>query len=157
MNKLLLNNSARNHIKVFPMPDSGIEIPESGEDKIRWCEKEFNRLQSDASAKRLCLYKHRLKGYLISVWSLDGLYYLIVCLKNEFKTFNDTVYIGKDKDDMLSIAKFLHQNIDTIMADYKQQILDARDWLVKETLEDASQNPTASDTVSDTVSDLPHA
>ena len=147
MNKLLLNNSGRNHIKIFPMTSAGIELPESEADKIRWCEAEFGKLQSDPKARRLCLYKHRLKGYLVSVWELEGLYYLIICLKNEFKTFNDTIYISKDREDMLSIAKFVHQNIETIMEDYRNQILDARDWLVRERLKDPdlSDDPKPAD------------
>lgn len=136
MNKLLLNNSARNHIRFFPMKDTISNLPESEKDRILWCKEEFKKLQHSDTAKRLVIYKHRLKGYLISVWEMDGLYYLIVCLRNEFKTFNDTIYISKDKDDMLSIAKFLQQNVDQIMKDYKNQILEARDALVKETVED---------------------
>lgn len=143
MNKLLLNNSARNHIKIFPLPGAGIELPESEGDRIRWCEAEFKKLRESAAAKRLFLLKHRLKGYLVSVWELDGLYYLILCLKNEFKTFNDTIYIGKEKGDMIAIAKFIQENIETIMEDYRNQILDARDALVRESLSEKNDVPRA--------------
>lgn len=132
MNKLLLNHRARNHIKFFPMENTIDNLPESEADRIRWCAAEFKKLQHSNEAKRLCLYKHRSKGYMISVWELDGLYYLVQCLRNEFKTFNSTIYISKERDDMLSIAKFVQENIEQIMRDYKEQILDARDALLRE-------------------------
>ena len=68
---------------------------------------------------------------MISVWAHNDLYFLIQCIRNEFKTFNDTLYIGKTKDDMISIAKFLQENVETIMSDYKSQILEARNWMLK--------------------------
>ena len=131
MNKLLLNERGRNHIKFYPMKDTANDIPETDAGKIEWCKNRFHELQHSADAKRLVIYKHKGKGYLISVWELNGLYYLIECIRNEFKTFNTTIYISKEKDDSINIAKFIQENIDTIMADYKKQILDARDELVK--------------------------
>ena len=134
MNKLLLNNSARNHIRFFPMKDTVEDLPETEAERIKWCEKEFKKLERSMDAKRLVLYKHKGKGYQISVWEMDGLYYLVQCIRNEFKTFNDTIYISKEKEDMLSIAKFLKENIETIMTEYKDQILEARDELLKDAL-----------------------
>lgn len=136
MNKLLLNNTGRNHIKFFPMQNTIQSLPNSDAEKIKWCEQEFNKLQHSDAAKRLCIYKNKSKGYLISVWELDGLYYLVQCIRNEFKTFNDTIYINGNKDDTLSIAKFLRDNIDTIMADYKDQLLEARDALLRGAADD---------------------
>lgn len=133
MNKLLLNERARNHIRFFPMTNTITNLPESEADKIKWCESEFKKLQHSNDAKRLFLAKHKSKGYLISVWQLDDLYYMIHCLRNEFKTFNTTIYLSKDKDDCINIAKFLENNIVTIMQDYKQQILEARDQLLRDT------------------------
>ena len=138
MNKLLLNQSARNHIKIFPMKDTISDLPESEADRIRWCEAEFKRLQRSPDAKRLYIFKKR-GNYLISVWEMDDKYYLVQCLRNEFKTYNTIIYISKFKDDMLNIAKFLQVNIDTIMSDYKSQILDARDALLKERYEEITE------------------
>lgn len=137
MNKLLLNERGRNHIRIFPTKEVSeqLNIPETEADKIRWCEKCFKTLQHSNDAKRLSIYKHKGKGYLISVWELDNKYYLIQCLRNEFKTFNTTIYISNEKNDMLNIAKFLQENVDSIMKDYKNQILEARDALIKETIE----------------------
>ena len=131
MNKLLLNRRARNHIRFFPMKDTISNLPESESDRIKWCEAEFKRLERNNDAKRLVLHKNKAKGYLISVWQMDNLYYLILCLRNEFKTFNDTIYINSEREDTINIAKFLRDNVDQIMSDYKKQLLDARDELLK--------------------------
>lgn len=114
MNKLLLNQSGRNHIKILPLLDD-VTLPTEPGDKIRWCEETYYRLQNNDNAKRLCLYKNRSKGYLISVWEADSVYYLIQCIRNEFKTFNDTIYITKNGEDALAIAKFLKDNVDEIL------------------------------------------
>ena len=45
------------------------------------------------------------------------------------------IYVSKNKSDMLNIAKFLKQNVDQIMKDYKEQILEARAALVKNAIE----------------------
>lgn len=140
MNKLLLNHRARNHIRFFPMKDAVNDIPSDPALQIKWCQEEFKRLQHSESADRLFLEKHRGLGYMITVWEMNGLYYLIHCLRNEFKTFNTTIYISKNKDDMLSIAKFLKDNIVQIMSDYKSQILEARDALVKAKIEEQIDN-----------------
>lgn len=132
MNKLLLNERARHHIKIFPMKDTAPDLPDTEIERIRWCKAKYKELQHSDEARRLALFKHRGKGYLIAVWEMKGLYYLIECIRNEFKTFNDTIYITKDGDDAVNIAKFLVANIDTIMADYKAQLLDARDALLRE-------------------------
>lgn len=132
MNKLLLNRAGRNHIRFFPMPDTVPDIPDLEADRIRWCESRYKALERDPEAKRLCLYKNRTKGYLVSVWESGGLYYLIQCIRNEWKTFDDTIYVTKDGNDAVAIAKFVHENIETIMADYRQQILDARDQLLRD-------------------------
>ena len=132
VNKLLINERARHHIKMFPMSKLGLDLPEDEGDKIRWCENQFKKLQHADNAKRLVIYKNKAKGYMISVWQMGALYYLIQCIRNEFKTFNDTIYISDCGEDLLSIAKFLEQNIIQIMADYKEQILEARNQLLKE-------------------------
>lgn len=136
MNKLLLNERGRNHIKFFPMKDTIADLPENESDRINWCKDKFYELQHRFDVQRLFLVKHKGKGYQISVWEMDGLYYLVQCLRNEFKTFNCTIYINKDKDDCINIAKFLENNITQIMADYKQQILEARDQLLRDTAND---------------------
>ena len=131
MNKLLLNQKARNHIKVFPLY-KGAEIPENEGDQIRWAESRFNELQQSDEAKRLFIYKNAKKGILVSVWELNNLYYLVQCIRNEFKTYNTIIYINNEREDTINIAKFIQANAINIMADYKQQILDARDYLLNE-------------------------
>jgi hypothetical protein len=123
-NKLLLNNKARNHIKVFPV-DKTIVIPEGEAEKIKWAESVYKRLELESV--NLVTYKNKSRGYMISVWQMDDKYYIIESIRNEFKTFNNTIYINDNKNDSLAIAKFLKDNIITIMSDYKQQLLDAKD------------------------------
>lgn len=130
MNKLVLNNKARNHFKFFPMKDV-FDLPESEKDQILWAESLYKKLERSDDAINLYTTKHKTKGYMISVWEYESRYYLIQCIRNEFKTFNNTVYISYEKQDMLSIAKFLKNNIDSIMSDYKNQIIDLRNELIK--------------------------
>jgi hypothetical protein len=129
MNELVLNSKARHHIKLFPLDN--IEVPKTEREQLLWAESVFKALERSHDAKRLFLYKSKKQGYMISVWAHNDLYFLIQCIRNEFKTFNDTLYIGKTKDDMISIAKFLQDNVETIMSDYKSQILEARNWMLK--------------------------
>ena len=125
MNKLLLNQSARNHIKVFPMKNVFDDLPTEEADQIRWCEEQYKRLQQSDNAKRLVIYKNRSKGYLFSVWEADGLYYMIQCIRNEFKTYNDIIYITKDGEDAKSIAKFLYDNVENIMQGMTKDLIKA--------------------------------
>lgn len=153
MNKLLLSEKKRNHIKIMPLCDFD-DIPDDEAGKINWCESKYNELQNSSEAVNLYLYKNAPKGYLISVWQLNNLYYLIQCIRNEFKTYNSVIYINNNENDTLNIAKFLKANIQQIMADYKQQILDARDYLqehnnLQEHTNDENINAT------DTDSELP--
>lgn len=127
-NKLLLNNKARNHIKVLPLKD--FVAPEDEGERIKWCEKTFEDLKNSEDAKRLLLSKDRKKGILIAVWQLNDVFYLIQSMRNEFSSYNNVIYLTKNKDDATNIAKFLIQNHRTIMNDYKKQILDAKDMKI---------------------------
>lgn len=137
MNKLLINESARNHIRFFPMKDTIPDLPSTESERILWCKNEYEKLRKSDTAKRHVIYAHRTKGYLISVWENEGRFYLIQCLRNEFKTFNVTIYISNQLNDLISIANFLKQNVDDIMRDYKDQILEARKALIEENLKHA--------------------
>lgn len=136
--KLLLNEKARNHIKIMPLTD--VVLPEDEGDKIRWCEAQYNLLLNSNDAKRLYYYKNVRSGILIAVWELNDLYYIIQSIRNEFKTYNNVIYIHNEKNDCINIAKFLRTNMTEIMADYKQQILDAKDYLAEHPL-DTAEHP----------------
>lgn len=123
MNKLLLNQSARNHIKMYPMKDI-FELPEDEGEKIVWCERKFNELQHSDDAERLFIKKNKNKGYLVSVWQLHDLYYLVNCVRTNTHVYITTIYITKDGGDAINIAKFLYQNVEEIMQDTKQSLLD---------------------------------
>lgn len=132
MNKLLLNCRSRNHIRFLPAKEGmDLGIPTDDADKIKWCEDRFNQLQHRNDITRLCFYSHTKKGYLITVYEMDNLYYLVLCIRNEFRTYNTTIYIDTEKEQLIGIAKFLDKNNSQIMKDYKNQILEARDALMK--------------------------
>lgn len=140
-NKLFLNDKGRNHIKVLPLSDAGLTVPTDDAEKIRWCKSVYTNLKN--RGVNVETFKNRAKGYLIGVWELDGLYYLIQSIRNFSGVFVNTIYISKERGDLLSIAKFLKENADTIMDDYKQQIWDARNELLKPKPEPANDEPGA--------------
>lgn len=43
----------------------------------------------------------------------------------------NTIYIHTELNDLINIGKFMKTNIDTLMKDYKTQLLDARDELLR--------------------------
>lgn len=129
-NKILINSRARNHIKLFPLIN-GLDIPEDEGDKIRWCEERFKELEEDTKAVKLYNYSSIKKGFSVTVWESKGLYYMVQCIRNEFRTYNTTIYIHNQKQDCINIAKFLRKNVISIMNDYKQQILDAKKCMVE--------------------------
>ena len=70
---------------------------------------------------------------MITVWQLEEKCYLIVSLRNEFSTYNNSIYVGtgkSQKQDFINIAKFLSGNLNSLSKDYKKQILDARKMYV---------------------------
>lgn len=133
MNKLIMNPKGTNYISVFPV-DEGVlgEYPKDEAGQIRWAEAVYKRLESDANAKRRLLAHNKKRGYMISVWSLDGVAYAIQCISIGSRVYKITVYVLKSESDAVAIAKFLQQNADELMDDYKRQILDARDWLIEQ-------------------------
>ena len=135
MNKLVLAPKSRHHIKFLPLEGSVSDLPKTEAEGILWCQAKYEELERAEDAVRIARYSHPKKGYLISLWELNGLYYLIQSLRNEFGTYNDTVYLSRNRKDCESIAKFLDRNVDGIMRDYRSQILEARDALVKARLE----------------------
>ena len=121
MNKVVLNAKGRNHIKFLPMKDT-IQFEGEEADKLRKCEELFNRLQNSDDVERLFIQTNRKKGYMISVWKMDNLFYLVQSLKDENKMYINTVYILNSENDSINIAKFVVNNCETLMNDYKTQI-----------------------------------
>lgn len=134
MNKLLLNPKARHHIKMMVFPGYTGERPEDEAGKIRMCEEIYESMRKSDSAECLCLHKAKDRSYQISVWEDRGLCVLIQCVKNELGTYSDTFYVGISPADAVAIAKFLKENADAIMSDYRDQILDAKKELYVEHL-----------------------
>lgn len=124
MNKILLNTKGRNHIRIFPLKDI-IKMPEDGAEKIKLCESIFVELQQSDNAVRHAYYRHTKKGYQVSVWELNNKIYLVNCVRDMEHNYVTTIYIGDNLNDMLGIAKFLVNNIEEMMEDYKNQIIEA--------------------------------
>lgn len=131
MNKLVLNPKARNHFKFYPVKER--ELPENEADQIKLVEK----LYEDLVNKGIILYtKSKSGNYSIRCVQLDSKYYIILSMKNEFGTYNNTIFENNLKNDALAISVFIGKNIKQMMSDYKQQILDAKDMMVRKEGED---------------------
>ena len=121
MNKILLNGSARNHIKVFPMKD--IEgIPLTDKERYAWMEERYKTLQNSKKANKLYLDSNKRKGYLVGVWELDGIIYLVMSIRTAKGVFNNVIYMSKNKEDLVAIAKFLVENITEISNSFKENL-----------------------------------
>ena len=58
MNKILLNQKGRNHIKVMLIKDCGLEMPEDELAKVEFCQKIFATLQQSDDAIRHYYYRN---------------------------------------------------------------------------------------------------
>ena len=126
MNKIILNKNGRNHIRIFPLKGI-IEMPENEAKKIELCKSIFQELQQSDNVIKHAYYRHTKKGYQVSVWELNQKIYLVNCIRDLDYNYITTIYIGDNLNDMLGIAKFLVNNIDEIMRDYKNQILEGKE------------------------------
>lgn len=125
-NKLVLNPHGRNHFKFQPM--QGRQIPEDEKEQIELVEKLYDDLLKDG----VIIYERIKTGsYSIKSLELNDEYFIVVCIRNEFETYNNTIYEIPNKNDCIAIAKFIGKNINTTMKDYKKQILDAKKMVVK--------------------------
>lgn len=126
MNKIILNKSGRNHIRIFPLKNI-IPLPEDAAERIRLCQSVFVELQQSDDVKKHAYYRHTKKGYQVSVWELNQKIYLVNCIRDLDHNYITTIYISDNLNDMLGIAKFLVSNIDDIMKDYKNQIIEGKE------------------------------
>ena len=130
MNKICLNIRGRNHWKILPATEE-IKIPDSEKEQLIWADDIVqNLLKKDI--KRHFFFTNQKYGYMIGVYEQQGYYYLIHSIKNEFKTYNNVIYINnKNLNDLISIGKMMQDNIETIMKDYKENMLELRDDIIK--------------------------
>lgn len=138
MNKILLNQKGRNHIKVMLLKDSDLEMPTDKIEQIKFCETLFANLQHDDNAIRHFYYRNVKKGYQIAVYESDSKIYLANCIRDMEHNYITTIYVSKNLNDLKNIAKMLRENIETIMDDYKNQILEG-----KEAFEDMNKESEA--------------
>ena len=127
-NKLVLYPKGRNHFKFMPGKDR--ELPEDEKEQIELCESVYNNLIEYGS---IIYTKSRKGSYMINALKMGELYYIVVCIRNEFGTYNNIIYELTNENDALVISKFIGKNIRTTMKDYKKQILDA--WKYRKEVE----------------------
>ena len=121
MNKLVLNPHGRNHIRF--LPDKKREIPTDEKEQIELTEKIYNDLVENGEV----LYTKTKSGsHCINSVKLNNEYFIVVSIRNEFNTYNNTIYEISNENDAVAIGKFIGKNIRRTMADYKKQILDAK-------------------------------
>ena len=125
-----LNKSSRGHFKIMSMVD-GLEIPQDEGEQIRWCEDIVNNLETQDVS---CIFSHRStkKGFLVAVYGMGDYFYIVNCVRTEHKNIEVTsIYIVDSENDAKSIAKFVANNITTIMSDYASQLKDAQEGAKK--------------------------
>lgn len=125
MNKLVLNPKGRNHFRYMPHKDT--QIPKDEKDQIKVVENLYNDLVANGN---VIYTKSKAGNYAVRCVELNNKYFIVVSLKNEFSTYNNTIYEILNKADALSISVFIGKNIKTMMSDYKKQILDAKEMHV---------------------------
>ena len=124
MNKLVLNPKARNHFKFM----AAREMPESEKEQIELIESIYDDLVNDGV---VIFTKSKAGAYSIRCVKLEPYWYIVVSLRNEFETYNNSIYECKSENDAIAISKMIGKNIRTIMNDYKKQILDAKKMVVR--------------------------
>lgn len=126
-NKLVINPHGRNHFKFWPYNVD--EWPTDEGEQIRKIEQLYNKMTLDG----IILYEKVRRGsHAIRCVELEGMYYIVVCMKNEFKTYNNVIYEFKSKNDAIKVSQLIGKNILTMMSDYKKMMLDASKKIAKE-------------------------
>ena len=130
MNKICLNINGRNHWKIMPASDS-IIVPESEKEQLEWCDKIVQTLLK-APVERHFFFTRQKYGYMLCVLEYEGLYYLVHSIRNEFKSYNNVIYItDKNLEDLINIGKMMQANIEEIMNEYKLNMYELRDDILK--------------------------
>ena len=138
-NKLVIDPHGRNHFKFFPNKVKEEEwLKLSEKEQIETVEKVYKQLLKEGEI----IYEKVKKGsHSIKCIKLEDFYYIVVCIVNEFKTYNNSIYEIKSENDAIAISKFIANNIRTTMSDYKKQILDAKKMVVeRKENEDSERN-----------------
>ena len=134
-NKLVIDKHGRNHFKFYPCKER--ELPSDEKEQIEMVEELYDSLVDEGY---IIFTKSKKGNYLINCVKLGDKCYIVVCLKNEFNTFNNSIYEVNNENDAIAITKFIGKNIGQTMRDYKKQILDAREMVVRKNEEKPSTN-----------------
>lgn len=114
------------------MPASDeIKYPEDEKEQLEWCDNIIQTLLKKSVTRHFFFTKQKY-GYMLTVLEYEGLYYLVTSTRNEFRTYNNVVYINnKDLGDLINIGKWMQANIDRVGKDYKENMLELRDDILK--------------------------
>ena len=137
-NKLVINPHGRNHFKYMPLNLD--EWPTDEGEQIKKVEATYKEL---CKSGEVIYTKSKSGNYSIRCVKLGDMYYIVVCMKNEFKSYNNVIYEIKSQNDALAICKFIGKNIQTTMSDYKKQILDA--WKYRKEAKNEKNTGTSDD------------
>ena len=138
MNRVLLNNAGRNHIKVFPLKHKD-DLPLTEQERLAWAQQTYENLVTDKAAINHVIYSNKKKGYLITVYESQTKFYLGFCVRSNKGFYNTTIYINDNLSDLLAIAKFFKQNVEEISKSFKNSIIDI-EKVVEEIANDARRD-----------------
>ena len=146
MNKFRLNNKIHNHISFIPV--AGAYVPEFKDiiEEQAWAEDKWNYLLEADLKRHSChvLNKPDLNKHMITVWTDNQYVYLITAIRSFYNTTKTTVYFQPFTEDNLSdfkaIAKFTHKNIGTLKEDYKNLVIDARNYILQNNIHISEEN-----------------
>lgn len=107
-----------------------VDVPNSEYEQLLWAENLVKKLKY-SELKQHFFFAEQDYGYMITVVEMDGMFYLIHSIRNEFKSYNNVIYINnKNLDDLVNIGKMMQDNIKTIMQDYKDNMLALRNDII---------------------------
>lgn len=141
MNKICLNINGRNHWKVMPASDT-IAVPDTEKEQLEWCDNIVQTLLKKPIIRHF-FFTQQKYGYMLCVVEYENIYYLIHSIRNEFKSYNNVIYISdKNLEDLINIGKMIQANIEEIMSEYKSNMYELRDDILKGKvrLDDKTQN-----------------
>jgi len=134
-NKIVLNPNSRNHIRYLPLKTTPIPTDEG--EQIKLAEKLYDNLCEYGEIK----YQKVKTGYSsIYVVAYNNLFYVVLSLRNEFGTYNNTMYELGTENDALVIAKFIGKHINACMQDYRSLMRGAWKHKVKIPVQEGEEN-----------------
>lgn len=114
------------------MPTSDtIIVPDTEKEQLEWCDNIVQNLLKKPIIRHF-FFTQQKYGYMLCVVEYENIYYLIHSIRNEFKSYNNVIYMSdKNLEDLINIGKMIQTNIDEIMSEYKANVYELRDDILK--------------------------